>query len=97
MTTGKTDIYSRLARTDFPDRKVRGTGQTPSVILKADRKNGIIVLDAESQLAGVPREAWDYQLGNRSALEWVLDQHRERSPKDPTISREIQHAPLYRL
>jgi predicted helicase len=30
-------------------------------------------------------EAWDYQLGNRSALEWVLDQYKERKPKDPTI------------
>jgi predicted helicase len=78
-----------LTRTDLPDRKVRGTGQTPSVILKADRKNGIIVLDAETQLASVPREAWDYQLGNRSALEWVLDQHKERSPKDPTIREKF--------
>jgi predicted helicase len=24
-------------------------------------------------------------LGNRSALEWVLDQHKESQPKDPTI------------
>ena len=36
-------------------------------------------------LTGVPPEAWDYRLGNRSALEWVLDQHKERRPKDPTI------------
>jgi hypothetical protein len=44
----------------------------PKVILKADRETGIIVLDAETQLAGVPGEAWNYRLGNRSALEWVL-------------------------
>lgn len=25
------------------------------------------------------------RLGNRSALDWVLDQHREKTPKDPTI------------
>lgn len=24
-------------------------------------------------------------MGNRSALGWVLDQHRERTPRDPTI------------
>ena len=24
-------------------------------------------------------------LGNRSALEWVLDQYKERKPRDPTI------------
>jgi predicted helicase len=33
----------------------------------------------------VPREAWEYRLGNRSALEWILDQHKEKTPKDPTI------------
>ena len=27
-------------------------------------------------LAGIPRETFDYRLGNRSALEWVVDQYR---------------------
>lgn len=31
--------------------------------------------------------AWDYKLGNRSALEWVLDQYKEKKPKDPTIAK----------
>ena len=26
-------------------------------------------------LSGVRPEAWAYQLGNRSALEWILDHH----------------------
>jgi predicted helicase len=43
------------------------------------------VLDGETRLTGVPRAAFDYRLGNRSALDWVLDQHRERKPKDPTV------------
>ena len=42
---------------------------------------------ADSSLAGVPPEAWTYKLGNRSALEWILDQYKEKKPKDPT-SRE---------
>lgn len=33
----------------------------------------------------VPREAWEYRLGNRSALEWILDQYKEKTSKDPTI------------
>jgi len=33
----------------------------------------------------VSPDAWRYQLGSRSALEWVLDQYRERKPRDPTI------------
>ena len=33
----------------------------------------------------MPREPWEYRLGNRSALEWILDQHKEKTPKDPAI------------
>jgi predicted helicase len=76
-----------LVRTDLPDEKIRATGQTPRVILKADRDNGIIMLDAETQLSGVPAAAWAYKLGNRSGIDWVLDQHKEKTPKD-TIIRE---------
>jgi predicted helicase len=54
-------------------------------MLKADKKNGRIVLDTETTLSGIPPAAWTYQLGNRSALEWILDQYKERAPKDPTI------------
>jgi len=35
--------------------------------------------------AASPPEAWAYKLGNRTAIDWVLDQHKERKPKDPTI------------
>jgi predicted helicase len=41
------------------------------------------------ELSGVPKEAWDYRLGNRSALEWILDQYKEKTPKDPTIREKF--------
>ena len=53
--------------------------------LRADRERGVIVLDERTTLAGVPPEAWEYRLGSRSALEWVLDQYKEKKPRDPTI------------
>jgi len=37
----------------------------------------------------VPGEAWTYKLGNRSALEWILDQYKEKTPKDPTIREKF--------
>ena len=45
----------------------------------------MIRLDGETSLRGVPAEAWEYRLGSRSALEWVLDQYKEKKPRDPTI------------
>ncbi|MCD4731656.1 MAG: DUF559 domain-containing protein [Bacteroidales bacterium] len=57
--------------------------------LKADKQAGIIEIDELTFLRGVPREAWDYKLGNRSALEWVLDQYKEKKPKDTTIAEKF--------
>ena len=61
----------------------------PKAKLKADRENGIIVLDENTSLSGIPKEAWEYKLGNRSALEWVLDQYKEKKPKDSTIAEKF--------
>ena len=32
-------------------------------------------------LNGIPAAAYDYRLGNRSALEWVVDQYRVKADK----------------
>ena len=61
-------------------------GVTPTrAILRADKERNRIILDDRTTLAGIPNEAWWYELGSRSALEWVLDQYKERKPRDPTI------------
>jgi predicted helicase len=74
-----------LTRQDVPDERARKAGQAPKALLKADRVDGRIQVDSETTLLGIPAAAWQYVLGNRSALEWVLDQHKEKKPKDPTI------------
>jgi len=82
-----------LVRTDVPDEKARAAGQSPKCLLKAvkgeGRNAGSIVVDSETTLTGVPPEAWAYQLGNRCAIEWVLDQYKEKKPKDPTIREKF--------
>ena len=74
-----------LKRTDTPDTRARTAGVPPKCSLKADPATGRITIDSETVLDGVPPAAWAYKLGNRSAIDWVLDQHKERKPKDPTI------------
>ncbi len=63
------------------------TKDNPKAKLKADKIKGMISLDENTQLVGVPALAWEYKLGNRSALEWILDQYKEKKPKDPTIAQ----------
>jgi predicted helicase len=80
---------AKLQRINTPDEKAKKAGCTPKAILKADKEAGRITLDSETTLAGIPREAWEYKLGNRSALEWILDQYKESKPKDPTIREKF--------
>jgi len=61
----------------------------PKAKLRADVEAGEIVLDEQTTLSGIPALAWEYKLGNRSALHWILDQYKEKTPKDPTIREKF--------
>lgn len=78
-----------IIRTDTPDEGARAAGVKAKAILKADRDNGQIRIDSETTLSDIPKEAFDYRLGNRSGLEWILDQYKEKTPKDPTIREKF--------
>ncbi len=82
-----------LKRLDKP-RKQGGLGPQPKVLLRADKANGVIEIDSDTSLTDVPEAVWSYKLGNRTAIEWVLDQHKERKPKDPIVAAAFN---TYRL
>jgi len=46
-------------------------------------------------LGGIPPEAFDYRLGSRSALEWVIDQYQVKGESDP--NREDDPSYMVRL
>ena len=50
------------------------------------RYNGFLTLD------GIPAEVFDYRLGNRSALEWVIDQYRVKTDKRSGIVNDPNRA-----
>jgi predicted helicase len=76
-----------LERVDVPSK--RAEGSAPKAMLRSDQDTGTIRLDEDTQLTGVPKEAWQYKLGNRTAIDWVLDQHKEKTPRDPTIREKF--------
>ncbi len=78
-----------LTRTDSVDERAKAAGLTPRPKLKSDPVVGNIVLDSETQLSDIPPQVWQYKLGNRSALDWILDQYKEKTPKDPTIREKF--------
>ena len=74
----------RLRPARLPDEKPKLKPK-----LKADKAAGTIEVDATTTLGGIPPEAWACQLGNRSALEWVLDQWKEHKISDPTVAEKF--------
>ncbi len=76
-----------LKRIDLPWGEDRKT--TPKAKLKTDKTKGTIILDDITTLEGIPKIAWEYYLGNRCGLEWILDQYKEKKPKDPTIAEKF--------
>jgi len=77
-----------VERVDTPNPK-RAEGTHPKPLLRSVPEQGLIRVDEDTQITGIPREAWDYRLGNRSAIDWVLDQHKEKTPRDPTIREKF--------
>ena len=67
----------------------RAEGTHPKPILRSLPEQGRIVVDADTHIVHIPCEAWDYRLGNRSAIDWVLDQYKEKKPRDPTIAAKF--------
>ncbi len=57
--------------------------------LRADKARGAIIIDEQTELLDIPPLAWQYQLGSRSALEWVLDQYKEKTPRYSTIKEKF--------
>ena len=84
---------AKLTRVDTPaPRRAEGTHPKPKLKSLPDASTGLggtIVIDEDTQLTGVPVQAWEYRLGNRSAIDWVLDQHKEKTPRDPTIREKF--------
>lgn len=79
------EIIERIYDVDNPETLAR----LEKAKLKAYKEQGRIELDGFTTITGIPKEAWEYKLGNRSALEWILDQYKESKPKDPTIAEKF--------
>ena len=57
--------------------------------LLARKDTGKIEVDTLTTLSGIPPEVWDYRLGTYTAVEWVLERYKEKTPKDPTIREKF--------
>jgi predicted helicase len=57
-------------------------------LLKLNKHEGIVTLDEAHVLTGIPQEAFNYLLGSRSPIEWVLTGYK---PKKYNPEKEEHH------
>jgi predicted helicase len=57
-------------------------------LLKLNKEEGIITLDAGYVISGIPLKAFDYKLGSRSPIEWVLTGYK---PQKYNPDKEEHH------
>jgi predicted helicase len=61
--------------------------------LSADKQS--LRVNESLTLVGIPPEVFEYRLGSRSALEWVIDQYQVKGESDP--NREDDPGYIVRL
>jgi len=49
--------------------------------MRLNKEKTAVVVNEALTLGGIPPEAFEYKLGNRSALEWVIDQYQVSADK----------------
>ena len=60
--------------------------------MKLTKDKTAVVVNPSLTLSGIPPEAFEYRLGNRSALEWVIDQYQVSEDKRSGIRSDPNRA-----
>jgi predicted helicase len=56
--------------------------------MRLSKEKQTLVYNDFLTLTGIPKETYDYRLGNRSALEWVIDQYQVSTDKHSGITND---------
>jgi len=56
--------------------------------MKLSKDKAALIYNDFLTLAGIPKETFDYRLGNRSALEWVIDQYQVSTDQRSGITND---------
>ncbi|MEZ4812002.1 MAG: type ISP restriction/modification enzyme [Caldisericia bacterium] len=56
--------------------------------MKLNKDKTELIYNRDITLKGIPPEVFEYKLGNRSALEWIIDQYRVKTDKRSGITQD---------
>jgi len=55
---------------------------------KYDKTSGQIIID-DTTLIGIPSAVLNYKLSQRSPIEWIIDQYKQKKIEDPTVAEKF--------
>jgi len=74
------------------ERKSRRKTRLPRHQDEVEQRQDLAHLQPIPHLSGIPKETYEYRLGNRSALEWVIDQYQVSTDKRSGITNDPNRA-----
>ena len=80
---------------EYPLDKVETTGQKLNwevEKMRLSKDKSTIIYNDFLSLTGFPPETFDYKLGNRSALDWIIEQYRIKTDKRSGITNNPNHS-----
>jgi predicted helicase len=60
--------------------------------MKLSKDKASLIYNQFLTLSGIPKDAYEYRLGNRSALEWIVDQYQVSTDKRSGITNDPNRA-----
>lgn len=60
-------------------------------MIKLNKEKGTIIFDGKNRIENIPKKAFDYKIGTRSALDWIIDYYK---PKKLNPQKELHHKTL---
>ncbi len=76
---------------EYPLTKVEKAGEKLDyrvIKMKLSKDKTSLIYNQFLTLSGIPPETYEYRLGNRSALEWVIDQYQVSTDKRSGITND---------
>jgi predicted helicase len=68
------------------DKRMRFGKPTPELKVAGEKVDrSVIHYNDRITVGGIPQEAYRYQLGSRSAIEWIIDRYYVKTDKDSGI------------
>jgi len=79
--------FENIKPYDITIKENKNPQKDPISKLKIDKVSKHIILDENTTITNIPKEIFEYKLGNRSAIEWILNQYKEKKYSKNTLAK----------